>query len=120
LITIRALIFDLDGTIADTEPLHFEAFNEVLRPHGIELSREDYFSRLIGYDDRDCFMLLLREHRKPADPARIDELIAEKTRIYQAFIAQREVLFPGAAEFVRNCAKRFPLAMVTGTLRVEA
>lgn len=117
---IRAVIFDLDGTLADTEPLHFEAFNAVLRPHGIELSGEDYFSRLIGYDDRDCFMLLLREHRMPADPTWIDELIAQKTRLYQASIAEREVLFPGAAEFVRNCAKRFPLALVTGTLRVEA
>jgi beta-phosphoglucomutase len=118
--TIRAVIFDLDGTLADTEPLHFEAFNAVLRPYGIKLSREDYFSRLIGYDDHDCFTLVLREHRKLTSPALIDELITKKTRIYQASIAQRQVLFAGAAEFVRNCANRFPLALVTGTLRVEA
>jgi beta-phosphoglucomutase len=117
---IRAMIFDLDGTLADTEQFHFHAFNAVLRPHGIELSREDYFSRLTGYDDRDCFMLLLREHRQRVDAALIDELIARKTAIYQASIAERQVLFPGAAEFVRSCACRFPLALVTGTLRREA
>ena len=117
---IGAMIFDLDGTLADTEPLHFEAFNAVLRPRGIDLSREDYFSRLIGYDDRDCFMLLLREHRKPANAALVDRLIADKTAVYQASIAERQVLFPGAAEFVRFCGCRFPLALVTGTLRVEA
>ncbi|MGH8010893.1 MAG: HAD hydrolase-like protein, partial [Candidatus Binataceae bacterium] len=44
----RAIIFDLDGTLADTEPLHFEAFNQVLRNEGIELARDDYFARLIG------------------------------------------------------------------------
>jgi beta-phosphoglucomutase len=117
---IGAMIFDLDGTLADTEPLHFEAFNAVLKPHGIDLSREDYFRRLIGYDDRDCFMLLLREHRNPANAALVDQLIADKTAVYQASIAKRQVLFPGAAEFVRSCACRFPLALVTGTLRVEA
>ena len=117
---VRAIIFDLDGTLADTEPLHFEAFNAVLRPHEIEISRADYFSRLIGYDDRDCFTLLLREHRKPADDVLIGKLIAQKTAVYQAIVAERQVLFPGAAEFVRCCANRFPLALVTGTLRAEA
>jgi HAD superfamily hydrolase (TIGR01509 family) len=117
---IRAIIFDLDGTLADTEPLHFEAFNAVLRPYGIEVSRTEYFNRLIGYDDHDCFATLLREHGKPADPAVIRDLIALKTGVYQATIAGRQVLFPGAMDFVRYCARRFPLALVTGTLRAEA
>jgi len=117
---VRAIIFDLDGTLADTEQLHFEAFNAVLRPHGIEIARNDYFSRLIGYDDHDCFALLLREHRKSASDALIGELITQKTAVYQATVAGRQVLFPGAAEFVRCCARRFPLALVTGTLRAEA
>ncbi|MBV8450901.1 MAG: HAD family phosphatase [Deltaproteobacteria bacterium] len=117
---VRAIIFDLDGTLADTEQLHFEAFNAVLRPHGIEIACNDYFSRLIGYNDDDCFALLLREQRKPASDALIGELIAQKTAVYQATVAERQVLFPGAAEFVRRCAHRFPLALVTGTLRAEA
>jgi beta-phosphoglucomutase len=117
---VRAIIFDLDGTLADTEQLHFEAFNAVLRPYGIEIPRADYFSRLIGYNDRDCFTLLLREHEKPVREALVGELIAQKTRVYQAIVAERQVLFPGAAEFVRCCANRFPLALVTGTLRAEA
>lgn len=117
---VRAIIFDLDGTLADTEQIHFEAFNAVLRPHEIEIARTDYFNRLIGYDDRDCFTVLLGEHRKPAGEALIGELIAQKTAVYQAIVAERQVLFPGAAEFVRCCAHRFPLALVTGTLRAEA
>jgi beta-phosphoglucomutase len=117
---IRAIIFDLDGTLADTEGLHFDAFNEVLRGEGIEIARDDYFSRLIGYNDRDCFSLLMREHRKPFDDSRIADLIAHKAAVYQAIIAGREVLFPKAADFVRCCAERFPLALVTGTLRAEA
>ena len=66
---IRAIIFDLDGTLSDTEPLHFNAFAEALRPHGIELERDDYFVRLIGYNDRDCFTIVIREHGRPGGEA---------------------------------------------------
>jgi len=40
---IRAILFDLDGTLADTEPLHFAAFHEIFARESIELSREEYF-----------------------------------------------------------------------------
>jgi beta-phosphoglucomutase len=118
--TIRAIAFDLDGTLSNTEPLHFEAFAEVLRPVGIEIPREDYFSRLIGLNDHDCFATLLSEHRQSADETRIANLIERKAIVYGAMIANRDVLYPGAEAFVRQCAERFPLILVTGTLHAEA
>jgi beta-phosphoglucomutase len=118
--SIRAIAFDLDGTLSDTEPLHFEAFREVMRPAGIEISREEYFSRLIGFNDHDCFETLLREHGKDASEAVVAKLIERKAGVYGAIIAEREVLYPGAEEFVRRCAERFPLILVTGTLHSEA
>jgi beta-phosphoglucomutase len=117
---IRAIIFDLDGTLADTEPLHFEAFARVLRAEEIELDRAEYFSRLIGFDDRDCFSTVLSENGRDAPDGVIAALIARKAAIYQEMIAGRDVTFPGAADFVRLCAARFPLIVATGTLRVEA
>jgi len=117
---IRAIIFDLDGTLADTEPLHFEAFARVLGTEGIELDRAEYFSRLIGFDDRDCFAAVLRENGRAAADGALAALIARKAAIYQEMIAGRDVTFPGAAGFVRRCAERFPLIVATGTLRVEA
>lgn len=117
---IRAIIFDLDGTLADTEGLHFAAFSRVLEAEGIALGRDDYYSRLIGFDDRECFAAVMSEHGRPPDDHELASLIARKAAIYQKFIAERDVLYPGAAEFVRSCFGRFPLTIATGTLRVEA
>ncbi len=118
--SIRAIAFDLDGTLSDTEPLHFEAFTEVIRPAGIEIPRAEYFSRLIGLNDHDCFAALLREHGQDADEARVANLIERKAVVYGAMIAHRDVLYPGAENFVRRCAERFALILVTGTLHAEA
>jgi beta-phosphoglucomutase len=117
---IRAVIFDLDGTLVDTEPLHFAAFNEVLRADGISIHFDDYKARLIGLNDRDCFSTVLRENHKDAGEQHVADLIARKTVVYQEIIAERDVLFPGAEKFVRDCAHRFPLMIATGTLRAEA
>lgn len=117
---IRAVIFDLDGTLADTEPLHFAAFREVLTPCGVALDRDEYFTRLIGYNDHDCFAAVLSERGTPYDETTLERLIAVKAGVYQALIADHDVLYPGVADFVRRCAERFPLIIATGTLRAEA
>jgi beta-phosphoglucomutase len=117
---IRAVIFDLDGTLVDTEPIHFAAFNEVLRADGIEIPFGEYCARLIGLNDRDCFSTMLRESRKDASEKHVADLVARKTVVYQAMVAERDVLYPGAEKFVRDCAQRFPLMIATGTLRAEA
>jgi beta-phosphoglucomutase len=117
---IRAIIFDLDGTLTDTEPLHLEAFNQVLRERGLRILSEEYFARMVGLDDRDCFTMVLREHGEAADAAALAAMIASKTVAYTALIKGRDVLRPGAERFVRACAQRFPLMVATGTLRAEA
>jgi len=117
---IRAIIFDLDGTLADTETLHFEAFRQTLTPHEIPLDRDEYFTRLIGFSDQDLFTTLLADRGRTASDSLIAGLMAAKAARYQSSIAGRDVLYPGAADFVRRCAERFPLIIATGTLKAEA
>jgi beta-phosphoglucomutase len=117
---IRAVIFDLDGTLVDTEPIHLAAFSKVMREVGVTVAEADYWNRWVGYSDRDCFLAMLEENRLKVDPVLVKTLIAQKTIEYQAMIAGRDLLYSGAANFVRQCAQRFPLMLATGTLRHEA
>ena len=63
--------------------------------------------RLIGYDDCGCFEAVLGEAGRTVNDEAISQLIEEKTAIYGRVIAIRDVIYPGAAEFVRHAPNGF-------------
>jgi len=114
-----AVIFDFDGVIVNSEPLHCRAFQEVLRAEGIELSERDYYADLIGFDDRGAFRYLFQKHRGNIDASVVERLISNKTRRMQEMIRGGEAKpLPGVAEFVRRL-RETPLAICSGALRAE-
>ena len=58
---LQAIVFDFDGVIADSEPLHLRAFQHTLADIGVTLSAEDYYGRYLGYDDVGVFVALARD-----------------------------------------------------------
>ncbi len=59
--TIRAIFFDFDGTLVDSEPLHHECWSEAVRPFGAAVGWEDYQRRFVGVSDRAAGRTLLTE-----------------------------------------------------------
>jgi beta-phosphoglucomutase len=116
---LQAVVFDFDGVIADTEPVHLEAFQEQLRSVGLELDREEYMDRYLGYSDREGFEIISRDHGRPLPPDEIDRLIAQKTVRVQELFVSRPLLFPGAASRIAEWAPLVPLAVASGALRAE-
>lgn len=116
---LQAVFFDFDGVIADSEPLHLQAYQSVLRRDGITLSREDYYERYLGYDDAGLFQALARDRGLTMDGARIDELIDAKSKIVESLLSADDVLFPGAEDCVKMCAAHVPLAVASGALGPE-
>ena len=53
--SLRGIVFDFDGVIANSEPLHFEGFRQVLAEQGVTLMESDYYQRYLGYDDAGAF-----------------------------------------------------------------
>ena len=59
---LRAIVFDFDGVIANSEPLHFRAFRDVLAENGLTLSETDYYDRYLGFDDVKVFEAVAADH----------------------------------------------------------
>ena len=116
---LRALIFDFDGVVADSEPAHLAMFQRVLGELGIFLSKEEYYADYLGYDDRGCFTAALSAHGRPVDETTIQTLVAQKARAYLEYIQQHLYIFPGVQSFVTDAATRYPLAIASGALRQE-
>jgi beta-phosphoglucomutase len=116
---LQAVIFDFDGVIADSEPLHFRAFQQALAEDGLELSPKEYYARYLGYDDVGVFQAFGEDRGLPMEAARVTELVTRKGMKLQAMLNAGSVLFPGAVEFVRAAARDVPIAIASGALRHE-
>jgi len=117
---LQAAIFDCDGILVDTEPLHYRAFQKVLAPLGMGHSFETYLERFVGYDDRDAFINAFKEAGVELGPKTLIELIEAKAAALEDLIRQGVPGFPGVVELVKELMDRgVPLAVASGALRYE-
>lgn len=116
---LEAIVFDFDGVIADSEPLHLRAFQRTLDAEGLPLDGAEYYARYLGYDDVGLFRALARDRRIAWSDAQIEGLVARKAVVLQELLHAGDVLFPGAAAFIRAAAAQVPLAIASGALRDE-
>ena len=115
----EAIVFDFDGVLADSEPLHFRALREMLASVGVPLSAEHYYATYVGYDDVGVFGILEEEQGWQLSEEKIAALIAEKSRIFDALVGSADVLFPGAVPCIERLGARYPLGIASGALKHE-
>lgn len=116
---LRAIIFDFDGVIVDSEPLIMELTQRMAEREGWALSAEEYYRHYLALDDRGIVDTLYSSHGQPVNAAHRDELLRWKAETYLKAIRDGLPAIPGAPEFVRQCAGRYPLAIASGSLRAE-
>lgn len=116
---LKAIIFDFDGVLADTEPLHYRMFERVLGEQGIVLTYEEYERRYIGLTDEECFQAVCEAQRRPLSGRILRNLMAYKTELMQQALCEQRVLIPGVQGFVKAAAERYRLAIASGALRKE-
>lgn len=115
-----ALILDFDGVVIDSEPVHLDCFRRVLKPLGISLTTEAYYSEYLGFDDHDCFAAVGRANGREFSEKEIAEMTAAKTALLKEAFSKSLRPLPGAAELIRSAAKaRVPVAVCSGALRGE-
>ena len=116
---LRAVIFDFDGIIVDSEPLILKLTQEMAAREGWTVSEEDYYHDYLALDDRGIVEHLYASHGRSIDVERRDELVTWKGQRYQEIIHDGLPPIAGAAEFITEVASQYPLAIASGSLRVE-
>lgn len=116
----RAILFDFDGVIVNSEPLHFQAFQQVLREEKIDITEREYYSELIGFDDKGAFRHVFKSHKRELDPKTFLRVMARKSEaMTEAIQARKYTALPGVERFVRGLWRNYPLAICSGALREE-
>jgi beta-phosphoglucomutase len=117
--SLQAIVFDFDGVIADTEPVHLQAFQAELATLGLSLSREDYLAKYLGVTDREAFAIVAHDQGRELSDDVVEQLVRQKTVRMQALLAATPLVFPGVEDRVRDLAAQVPVAIASGALRAE-
>lgn len=112
-------MFDFDGVIADSEPLHFRAFRDVIAPLGVTLTERDYYDRYLGFDDVKGFEAMAADAGRVLTKDGLASLVANKAALMETLERDESILFPGAAEAIARAAAAYPLAIASGARRDE-
>lgn len=116
---LKAVIFDFDGVIVDTEPLHYRTFQVILEPLGLGYSWELYRQLYMGFDDRDAFMEAFRAGGKDLNHDTLEKLISMKAKLFQDVVAEGVTSYPGVTELITSLSSLVPLAICSGALRSD-
>ena len=115
-----ALITDFDGVVADSEPIHLRGFTAVLAQAGITFTHEQYYGKYLGLDDHDCFQAAGRDNSREFSADELAGMIAAKTRMGQALMAESIQPIAGVVELLAALAEAdVPVAICSGALRDE-
>jgi HAD superfamily hydrolase (TIGR01509 family) len=108
----QAYIFDCDGTLVDSMPLHYIAWVESLQQHDAPFEfTEEVFYAHAGIKEQDVVKILNAQYGTNIDPVSVDEL---KMEIFRKRIPEVQPVRP-VAEFAKSLAGRFPMAVASGS-----
>ena len=110
----KAVIFDMDGVIVDSESRHERAYLDVVRELGYGDNHGLHFADYVGRSDELLWLDFIAKH-KPLQP--FEELLALKTQRVVELIRREQPLFKGLPELVGKLAGRYSLALASGSER---
>lgn len=117
--SIEAVIFDFDGVIADTEPLHYQSFCRVIERDGLACSWADYVRDYIGYDDRDLFRAAYGKAGRVLSEADLAALIQAKAAAFMQLTGDGVEFYDGIPDLIHHVHRRYPVGLCSGALRSD-
>lgn len=117
---LKAVIFDFDGVITDSEVLHYRTFNQVLAPFGIRITQKNYYKHFLGLSDKDLFTLFKDKGMLKTNEKGIAELIKRKNRYFEELAKAEGKIIEGVRDFLGRLKKsKIRIAICSGALLPE-
>lgn len=110
---LKAVLFDFDGVIVHSEPIHMETFLEMLKPFGVTMTEERWYKEFAGTGSGRIFKALIEEYNVDAN---VEELVEKRRDLFLSHVKNGELKeIPGLKQFLeylRN--KDIKMAIVSG------
>lgn len=117
--SIRAVLFDFDGTLVDSEPLHYEAWLHAVRDFGATTDWPDYRARFVGQTDRWAGRTLLASVGHPGDDETVALVCQAKHAYFRAKTPERLVIAEEARTLVLEGLTHLSLGIVSTSPTVD-
>ena len=112
---IRAVLFDFDGVLVDSEYLHYQCWSEALRPYGAAISWESYERRLTGISDPEAAPILLSlADDNPGDEA-VSHALETKTNLYRKRCSVELAIPAQVGSWITKTSPNLLLAVVSSS-----
>jgi HAD superfamily hydrolase (TIGR01509 family) len=108
---IKAILWDNDGVLVDTEPLYFRATREILARVGVELTQELYVEHILR-DSQGAWHLAAE---RGVSPEEIDRMRDERNARYEQLLRRGNTVIDGAQETLANLHGKFVMGIVTSS-----
>ena len=114
----EAILFDFDGVLLDSEPVHFECWQEILRTLDMHLDWETYKMHGIGVSDRDLMSLICQRAGRPQDVERVLAEFPRKKELFRSRMLERESFSADVLELLPQL-DAYKLGVVTSSGQSE-
>jgi beta-phosphoglucomutase len=115
----QAILFDFDGVLVDSEPVHCDCWREVLAPLGVPVTWEVYAAHCVGAVDSSMIEVFARLTDPPSDPAKLWEKYPLKRQRFRERMAANAPFAAGVAEFFRELNAQYKLGVVSSSSHAE-
>lgn len=117
---LKAVIFDFDGVLVDSELLHFEAFSHILSPLGVEMSKQQYFDKYLGLSDEELVRTVNKEQKLTLSENQIEQLLQQKASVFKELAVSHASIIDGVPAFLQMLAdNKIPMSVCSGALLQE-
>ncbi len=117
--SFEAILFDFDGVLVDSEPLHYECWCETIAPHGLELSWDNYAANCIGVSDKAMIETLCRVTGRPELFTAVWDDYPKKKALFRRRAVEKVPMPESTRALLAALPASYRLAVVSSSGRAE-